>query len=274
MAIEFKQVNYLYKSFLHENSFSLNNLSLSINSGEFILVAGQTGSGKTTFLRLLDTLILPSNGEINFDGQIINNSSPEKILMKVRRNFGFVFQFPQRQLFSPTVLDDVEFAALNFGNNKAEASKKAKEVLKQIGIEEDLWEHSVFNLSVGQMRKVAIAGALVNQPKYLLLDEPTSGMDEYAKNDLLKILNYFHEQGATIIAVSHDINTFAPLVDRAIIFRRGKIISDNNPTKIFSKPMNADIQPPSTVSFARSIGLKSTPLSIDELADEIEAINE
>ncbi|MDN6968648.1 ATP-binding cassette domain-containing protein [Oenococcus sp. UCMA 17063] len=271
MAIKFKQVSYLYKSFLHKNSFSLSNISLSINSGEFILIAGQTGSGKTTFLRLLDTLILPSHGEIDFNGQIISEKTSEKILMKVRRDFGFVFQFPQRQLFSQTVLDDVEFAALNFGSNKEQASKKAQEILQQIGIEKELWTHSVFNLSVGQMRKVAIAGALVNQPKYLLLDEPTAGMDEYAKNDLLKILKYFRGQGATIIVVSHDINTFVPLVNRLMIFKKGKIVSDDKPINIFSNPINSNMQVPSTVSFARALGLESTPLSLDELA---EAINE
>ncbi|MDN6901033.1 ATP-binding cassette domain-containing protein [Oenococcus sicerae] len=271
MVIRFQQVTYQYNSFVRTDAFSLKNISLSIKGGEFILLAGQTGSGKTTFLRLLDTLILPTTGEIDFADNIVDSRSSEKKLIALRKQVGLVFQFPQRQLFSSTVLEDVSFAALNFGYSRQTAKNKAEHALSQIGVDESLWQRSVFNLSVGQMRKVAIAGVLINQPKYLLLDEPTAGMDDYSKKDLLKILKQYHENGATVIVVSHDIDTFASLADRMLLFSAGQILYDDKPINIFKKHIEAYLQLPTSLVFARALGLQSTPLSINAL---IEAINE
>lgn len=269
MAIEFKQVNYRYQVLPVEKHFSLQNLSLRIDDGEFILVSGTTGSGKTTFLKLVDTLFLPSDGQIDFDGQLVNHRTSEKKLMKIRRFFAFVLQFPQRQLFASSVLEDVEFSSLNFGDSKATAEKKAIDILQRIGLEKTFWQRPVFNLSVGQMRKAAIAGSLVNHPKYLLLDEPTAGMDEYAKKDLLKLLKQLHEEGSTVIVVSHDLDTFVPHASRMLFFANGKILFDSSPKQLYSQTSLKDLELPTTVYVARRLGLKQTPLSLDDLAEAI-----
>ncbi|MFT8470549.1 MAG: ATP-binding cassette domain-containing protein [Oenococcus sp.] len=271
MAIEFQQVNYRYKTLPQEKVFSLEKLSLRINEGDFILVAGSTGSGKTTFLKLLDTLILPSEGQIIFQDQVINHRSPEKALMKIRRLFAFVLQFPQRQLFANTVLEDVAFSSLNFGDSKVVAEKKAAEILERVGLEQALWQRPVFNLSVGQMRKAAIAGSLVNHPQYLLLDEPTAGMDEYAKKDLLELLEQLHKDGSTIIVVSHDLDIFVPFANRMFFFSDGQLLFDQSPAKLYAQENIRGLQLPTAVYYARRLGLKKTPLSLKELA---EAINE
>ncbi|WP_439425863.1 energy-coupling factor ABC transporter ATP-binding protein [Oenococcus alcoholitolerans] len=271
MFIEFKNVNYDYDDFLGHKTFRVSNIDLQINKGDFVLVAGPTGSGKTTFLRLLDGLILPKNGVISIDDKEIDRKSKEEKLLKIRSKIGFVFQIPQRQLFSKTVLDDVAFAAKNFGYSHDQAIQMAKRSLEKVGFQKDLYNRSVFSLSSGQMRKAAIAGSLVNDPPLILFDEPTSGLDQFSKDQLLKMFASFKRNGKTVVVVSHDLDYFLQFSKKMIVFNHGKIIFDDEPRFFFEK-MEKKLQlfiDPKTIKYAKKLGLKNTPLSIKELAGDI-----
>ena len=257
MGINFQNVEFKYSK--KASKKQLDNVSLSINAkDEFIMIVGQTGSGKSTLVQHMNGLLLATSGSVKvFDVNVIRS---KKIKLKpVRRHVGLVFQFPEYQIFESTVLDDIMFGPKNFGKTKEEAKELAINAAKLIGISDDLLERSPFSLSGGQMRKVAIAGALAIDPDILILDEPTVGLDPKGKEELMKLLVILQEKtNKTIIMISHDMNVVAQYAKRIFVMNKEELFENSEMLDMY----NLDLP----VSSMLAINLKKLGLvSFDKL---------
>jgi len=237
MGISFKEVTHSFRGQNKKDILTaLEDISLDINGkDEFVAVVGKTGSGKSTLIKHMNGLFLPSKGNVYvFDSILTPKPNKNPKLKKIRKRVGYVFQFPEYQLFEETVLKDLMFAPINFGMSKEEAKKKAIEVAKLLKIE-DLLNKSPFNLSGGQMRKVAIAGILAYDPDILLLDEPTRGLDPLGAVEIMELFYKIHkETGKTIIIITHDMNLVYQYATRVIVMRNSRITYDGDKVKLFS----------------------------------------
>lgn len=237
MGINFQEVTFKY--FKKSSKNTLNNINLNIdNQDEFIAILGHTGSGKSTLVQLMNALQLPTTGMIKIDDRVINQKGlkDKKIKLKtIRKHVGLVFQFPEYQLFEDTVLKDIMFGPKNFGLSTEEAKEKAIAAAKSIYIDDDILKRSPFNLSGGQMRRVAIAGILASDPQILILDEPTVGLDPKGKIELMELLVDIQEKThKTIIMISHDMNVVARYATRTIVLAHGNLVFDGPKRKLFS----------------------------------------
>lgn len=251
MSIKVENVKFTYDSKAKNPIYALDDVSLKINDGEFITLVGHTGSGKSTLIQTFNALMLPSFGSVFIDEFIVTGDKKtfksltlnldKKTIKEVknyshlRKKVGLVFQFPEYQLFNETVLKDVMYGPKNFGMKDEEAEEKAKKVLKEVGIPEEYFEKSPFELSGGEKRRVAIAGILASEPDVIVLDEPTAGLDPRGKNEILKLIKRQHELGKTIILVTHDMEIALEYADRVIVLSNGKIIDDLTPSELFKK---------------------------------------
>jgi energy-coupling factor transport system ATP-binding protein len=237
MGISFKSVTHSYHGARKKDiTIALNDINLDIEaSGEFVALVGRTGSGKSTLIQHMNALILPTDGNIQiFEYNITPNKKKNPKLKGIRRRVGFVFQFPEYQLFEETVLKDIMFAPKNFGASESEAKEKALEIAKLLKIDEELLNKSPFNLSGGQMRKVAIAGILSYEPDIILLDEPTRGLDPQAAVEIMEIFNEIHKKtGKTIIIISHDMNIVYKYATRVVVMRDSEIKYDGDKVRLF-----------------------------------------
>lgn len=236
MGISFSKVNFSYyvpKKKKLPITYTLKDINLNIASqGEFIAIVGHTGSGKSTLVQLMNALILPTTGEVNIFNNIITNK-PKIKLKLVRKKVGLVFQFPEYQIFEETVLKDIMFGPKNFDLPNPE--EISKEMAKIMGIE-NLLDQSPFNLSGGQMRKVAIAGILASNPDILILDEPTAGLDPNAKKELLEFLKKLNtEFQKSIIVITHDMEVVAKYMKRVIVMKQGKVMFDGSKESLFKQ---------------------------------------
>ncbi|MBO4346848.1 MAG: energy-coupling factor transporter ATPase [Lachnospiraceae bacterium] len=232
MPIITDHLTYVYGSKTILQKTALNDVSVKIDDGQFIGLIGHTGSGKTTFLQLLAGLIKPASGTVYLDGEDIYAKDFDK--RTLRSKLGIVFQYPEHQLFEETVFKDVCFGPKNLGVDDKETELRAYEALKMIGLEDEVFYQSPFDLSGGQKRRVAIAGVLAMKPKILILDEPTAGLDPAGRNDILGlILKLQKEQGMTIILVSHSMEDVAEYADRVLVMDKGSIVFDNTPREVF-----------------------------------------
>ena len=236
MGISFKNVTHVYPGVKRkEFTMALENISLDINSqNEFIAIVGKTGSGKSTLIQHMNALKLPTKGTVQiFDNIITPKKRKNPKLKNVRKRVGFVFQFPEYQLFEETVLKDIMFAPLNFGMKKQEAEARAKEIAEQLNITH-LLKKSPFNLSGGQMRKVAIAGILSYDPDILLLDEPTRGLDPKGQVEIMELFHKIHkETGKTIVLITHDMDLVYQYATRVIVLNDTKITYDGDKVELF-----------------------------------------
>ncbi|WCA22293.1 ATP-binding cassette domain-containing protein [Candidatus Phytoplasma oryzae] len=235
MGIQFTNVNFAYNK--KEKEHILKRINLKINAKkEFIALIGEIGSGKSTLVQLMNSLLLPTDGYINIFDKKINFKTPNKELFFIKKKIGLVFQFPEYQLFETTVLKDVMFGPKNFNKSNLEAIRIAISSLKKVGIEQDLFNVSPFQLSDGQKRKVAIAGILAMEPSILILDEPTRGLDS---NSQIEIMNFLEKKNKkdekTIIFITHDIDLVAKYANRVIVLEKGNIIFDNSKESFFNK---------------------------------------
>lgn len=236
MGIKFEKVTHIYKG-LNKKQFyvAIEDIDLDIKAeGEFIAVVGKTGSGKSTLIQHMNALLTQTSGKITiFDKEIKHKKN--KGLNQIRKNVGLVFQFPEYQLFEETVLKDIAFGPKNFGLSNDEAINKAKETCKIVGIDESLWEKSPFNLSGGQMRRVAIAGILSMEPKILVLDEPTRGLDPEGRKEIMELFIKLHkEYNKTIVLVTHDMDIVAEYASRVIVMDDSKKVFDGTKDELFS----------------------------------------
>ena len=232
MSIIVDKVNYVYSPGTAYEIAALDDINLKIEDGEFIGIIGHTGSGKSTLIQHLNGLIKATSGAIYFHGQDIYDKDFD--LRELRNRVGLVFQYPEHQLFETTIFDDVCFGPMNQGLTREEAGLRAFEALRQVGIPEELFYQSPFDLSGGQKRRVAIAGVLAMKPEVLILDEPTAGLDPGGRDEILDLITRMHrERGMTVILVSHSMEDVAKYVKRIIVMNQGKVMFDDVPKEVF-----------------------------------------
>ncbi len=233
MAIKLEHISYVYEADTELSVKALDDVSLEIPDGQFIGLIGHTGSGKSTLVQHLNGLLKATDGKLYYNGENIYDKDFD--MKKLRSQVGLVFQYPEHQLFEIDVFSDVCFGPKNLGLPKEEVEARAKKALRQAGIEEKYEKQSPFELSGGQKRRVAIAGVLAMQPKVLILDEPTAGLDPKGRDEILgQISQLRKETGMTIILVSHSMEDVAEYVDRIIVMNKGKVKFDDVPKKVFS----------------------------------------
>ena len=242
MGILFKEVTHSYKGYKKQVTVAIENINLEINSeGEFVAIVGKTGSGKSTLVQHMNALILPTSGEVNVFGNAITAKKKKKLKFNnIRKHVGYVFQFPEYQLFEQTVLRDIMFAPLNFGYQEAEAKKASVEVAKKLHITK-LLNHSPYNLSGGQQRKVAVAGILSYNPDILLLDEPTRGLDPKGSKDMMELFYDIHKnENKTVVLISHDMNIVYKYATRIVVMDGANIVFDGDKKELFESGIYKD----------------------------------
>ena len=224
-------ISYIYSPGTAYEKKALDDVSLTINKGEFIGIIGHTGSGKSTLIQHFNGLEKETSGTIYFDGQDIYDKDFN--MKSLRSKVGLVFQYPEHQLFETTVLEDVKFGPKNLGLSKVEVDLRAFEAIKQVGLSEKCYDDSPFELSGGQKRRVAIAGVLAMKPEILILDEPTAGLDPRGRDEILDQIAKLHKEGLTVILVSHSMEDVAKYADRIIAMNSGKVAFDGTPKEVF-----------------------------------------
>jgi len=210
----------------------LKNISFSVSKGDYVAIIGATGSGKSTLLQHIPGLIKSKTETVFVDGLDVMDKTTD--MRKLRCKIGYVFQYPEQQLFAKNVYEDVVFGPRNIGISEIEAEKRAYEAIKLVGLSEDIYDIPINKLSGGQKRRVALAGVLAMKPEYLILDEPVAGLDPEGKRNMLNIIDALHkEAGITIIMVSHDIESVAEYADKVIVLEDGEIVYNGNPSQVF-----------------------------------------
>ena len=235
MPIVIEHLNYVYMSGGPYETHALDDVSLTIEDGEFVGLIGHTGSGKSTLVQHLNGLLLPTSGTITVDGLNIADKATDR--RAIRRKVGLVFQYPENQLFEETVEKDIAFGPKNLGLDDAEIDRRVKGAMRKVALDYDaLHERSVFDLSGGQMRRVAIAGVLAMEPRTLVLDEPCAGLDPRGREEILGLIRDLHrDTGATIVMVSHSMDDVASLAERVIVMNHGRVAMDGTPREVFSR---------------------------------------
>ena len=265
MSIIVDKVNYVYSEGTAYEIKALSDINLKIEDGEFIGIIGHTGSGKSTLIQHLNGLIKATSGTIYFHRQDIYDKDFD--LRELRNRVGLVFQYPEHQLFETTIFDDVCFGPMNQGLTKEEAGLRAFEALKSVGIPEELYYQSPFDLSGGQKRRVAIAGVLAMKPEVLILDEPTAGLDPGGRDEILDLITRMHrERGMTVILVSHSMEDVAKYVKRIIVMNQGRVMFDDVPKEVFKhyKELEAiGLAAPQVTYLMHELREKGLPVSTD-----------
>lgn len=279
MSLILNHVYYAYDTDTTLQVNALQDICLEINEGEFIGIIGHTGSGKSTLVQHLNGLLKATSGEVLYDGRnIYDRDFP---LKELRSNVGLVFQYPEHQLFEATVFADVCYGPRNLGLSEKEVELRAYQALKQAGIPDELFYQSPFDLSGGQKRRVAIAGVLAMQPKILILDEPTAGLDPKGRDEILNQIKKMHdESGITVILVSHSMEDVANYVGRIIVMNKGRVFLDGEPRTVFSHYRELEeigLAAPQVTYIMHELADAGFPCSqevttIQEAADEIAGI--
>ena len=275
MAITFKQVEFTYQPGTPFETKALTDINVTIPDGSYTALIGHTGSGKSTLLQHLDALLKPTSGTVTIGDRVITPTTSNKDLKRLRQHVGIVFQFPESQLFEETVAKDIAFGPQNFGASEADALKLAAKMLTLVGLDTDLLQRSPFDLSGGQMRRVAIAGVLAMQPKVLVLDEPTAGLDPQGRLEMMDMFARLrHEQQLTIVLVTHQMDDVANYANNVIVMDHGRVVKTGTPQAIFKDPQwlaEHHLGLPKTTAFAqqliaRGMTFDEMPLTEDQLA--------
>ena len=275
MGITLQQVSYTYQANTPFEGRALFGVDLDIVEGSYTALIGHTGSGKSTILQLLNGLNVPTAGSVIIDEMVITPTSVNKDIKQVRKKVGLVFQFPESQVFDETVLKDVAFGPQNFGVSKEEAEATAREKLALVGIDEELFGRSPFELSGGQMRRVAIAGILAMEPNVLVLDEPTAGLDPAGRKELMAIFKELHQAGMTIVLVTHLMDDVANFADYVYVLEKGKVVRSGHPSAVFQEVdfmESIQLGVPKVTKFAanlerRGFVFEKLPIRIEELTE-------
>lgn len=234
MDITFEKVGYSYSAGTPFESRALYDVNLNIPDGSYTALIGHTGSGKSTVTQHLNALLKPTEGSVTIGARIITNKSNNKNLKDLRKKVGIVFQFPESQLFEETIAKDIAFGPMNFGVSEEDAMAIVKRVLPLVGLDESFMDRSPFDLSGGQMRRVAIAGVLAMEPEVLVLDEPTAGLDPAGRREIMNMFNQLHiDKGLTIVLVTHQMNDVATYADHVVILEKGTVVKMGQPDEIF-----------------------------------------
>lgn len=281
MSIIFDHVSFAYSAGTPFEHQALDDVSFTIPEQQFTALVGQTGSGKSTAIKHLAALVKPTAGTVTIKDLTLKPDSKGKLLRDIRKHVGIVFQFPESQLFEETVLKDVMFGPKNYGASEEEAEQLAKQALQQVGIKEELFERAPFDLSGGQMRRVAIAGVLAMSPDILILDEPTAGLDPKGQHEMMTMFyDLYKEKNITVILVTHQMNDVAEYADHVVVMENKQAIREGNPREIFSDGEWLEahhLNLPDTYRLAAILQERGLfqpdewPLRFDELIQEIKA---
>lgn len=279
MDIQLQQVSFAYSKGTPFEKKALFDVDLMIPSHSYQAIIGHTGSGKSTILQHFNALLKPTAGEVRIGDKIIVAGKKAKVLKPIRQKVGIVFQFPEHQLFEETVLKDIMFGPMNFGVSEEEAKKRAQELIKLVGLPASVADKSPFDLSGGQMRRVAIAGVLAMDPEVIVLDEPTAGLDPRGQKEIMDMFYRLHkEKGLTTILVTHSMEDAARYADRVAIMHEGRNVLSGEPREIFGDIETLEkyrLEPPRVVKFQRQVEqmmgktLGRLCLTEEELATEI-----
>ena len=277
MGITLENVSFTYQEGSPLSSSALADVSLTIEDGSYTALVGHTGSGKSTILQLLNGLLVPSKGSVQVFDTVITPTSTNKEIRQIRKRVGLVFQFAENQIFEETVLKDVAFGPQNFGVSEEEAEKIAREKLALVGIDESLFERSPFELSGGQMRRVAIAGILAMEPTVLVLDEPTAGLDPLGRKELMTLFKKLHLAGMTIVLVTHLMDDVAEYADQVYVMEKGRLVKSGKPSEVFqdvASMENVQLGVPKITAFCkcladRGVAFKKLPIKIEEFKESL-----
>lgn len=275
MAITFKSLSYIYDEGMPYAHHALKDINLNIEEGKITAIIGKTGSGKSTLVEHLNALLVPSSGSLEIEDTIILPGKKNKGLKALRKKVGLVFQFSEYQLFEETILKDVAFGPKNYGTSEQEAIAKAKLALKMVGIDESYYETSPFDLSGGQKRRIAIAGILALEPKIIVLDEPTAGLDPKGSQEMIDMFVKLNKKaGITVILVTHDNEIVYNYADNTVLMADGEVKYSGNTLELFNdkeKVKKFNILEPKILSVKNALNDKgfkipSNVRTIEELA--------
>lgn len=271
MSIEVNQVTYTYMPGTAFERTALSKITLTIEEGVLTAIAGHTGSGKSTLVQHLNGILRPTQGSVLVDGQDL--SAKDKTSVTARRRVGMVFQYPEHQLFEETVEEDIAFGPKNLGLSSEEIARRVRRAMELVRLDYDTYrDRSPFQLSGGQKRRVAIAGVLAMEPKYLVLDEPTAGLDPRGRDDLLqRIVRLHREKKMTVIFVSHNMDDIARLADRVIFMHEGRVLLDAPPREAFREKLalkTAGLEEPETVTLLEKLQQRGLAVDTDAFTAE------
>lgn len=277
MGIALENVNFIYQEGTPLASAALSDVSLTIEDGSYTALIGHTGSGKSTILQLLNGLLVPSQGSVRVFDTLITSTSKNKDIRQIRKQVGLVFQFAENQIFEETVLKDVAFGPQNFGVSEEDAVKTAREKLALVGIDESLFDRSPFELSEGQMRRVAIAGILAMEPSILVLDEPTAGLDPLGRKELMTLFKKLHQSGMTIVLVTHLMDDVAEYANQVYVMEKGRLVKGGKPSDVFQDVVfmeEVQLGVPKITAFCkrladRGVSFKRLPIKIEEFKESL-----
>ena len=293
MSIKVNNVSYLYNKKENLDKAALKEISLTIKDKDFVTIVGKTGSGKSTLVQTFNALILPTFGyneieefyiteDKKLKKELLKNKDKtirkeNKRYSKLKKKVGMVFQFPEYQLFSETVLKDVMFGPKNFGFSEVEAKERAIKALQDVGIPESYFDKSPFELSGGEKRRVAIAGIIASEPDILILDEPTAGLDPKGKKEILELIAAYHKTGKTVIVVTHDMDIVLEYSEKVIVLNNGKLIDILSPDELFKKENleELSLEMPNLIKFKNQLkywGFAGFLENINDFDSLIEAI--
>lgn len=277
MGIALENVSFTYQEGTPLASTALSDISLTIEDGSYTALIGHTGSGKSTILQLLNGLLVPSAGSVRVFDTLITSTSKNKDIRQIRKQVGLVFQFAENQIFEETVLKDVAFGPQNFGVSEEDAVKIAREKLALVGIDESLFDRSPFELSGGQMRRVAIAGILAMEPAILVLDEPTAGLDPLGRKELMTLFKKLHQSGMTIVLVTHLMDDVAEYANQVYVMEKGRLVKGGKPSDVFQDVVfmeEVQLGVPKITAFCkrladRGVSFKRLPVKIEEFKESL-----
>lgn len=232
MSLKIDDISYVYEQGTAMSVNALDHISVEIPGDQMIGLIGHTGSGKSTFVQMMNALLRPASGHIYYNGEDIWGENFDR--RRFRAEVGLVFQYPEHQLFESDVITDVCFGPGNLGLDQKECLERAQNALHMVGLSEEFWKKSPFDLSGGQKRRAAIAGVLAMHPKILILDEPTAGLDPLGRDEILDLVRSMRDKlHMTIVLVSHSMEDVAEYADRILVMNRGKLMFDNTPKEVF-----------------------------------------
>ena len=277
MGIALENVSFTYQEGTPLASTALSDVSLSIEDGSYTALIGHTGSGKSTILQLLNGLLVPSQGSVRVFDTLITSTSKNKDIRQIRKQVGLVFQFAENQIFEETVLKDVAFGPQNFGVSEEDAEQIAREKLALVGIDESLFDRSPFELSGGQMIRVAIAGILAMEPAILVLDEPTAGLDPLGRKELMNLFKKLHKSGMTIVLVTHLMDDVAEYANQVYVMEKGRLVKGGKPSDVFQDVVfmeEVQLGVPKITAFckrlaARGVSFTRLPIKIEEFKESL-----
>ena len=277
MGIALENVSFTYQEGTPLASTALSDVSFTIEDGSYTALIGHTGSGKSTILQLLNGLLVPSQGSVRVFDTLITSTSKNKDIRQIRKQVGLVFQFAENQIFEETVLKDVAFGPQNFGVSEEDAEQIAREKLALVGIDESLFDRSPFELSGGQMRRVAIAGILAMEPAILVLDEPTAGLDPLGRKELMNLFKKLHQSGMTIVLVTHLMDDVAEYANQVYVMEKGRLVKGGKPSDVFQDVVfmeEVQLGVPKITSFCkrladRGVSFKRLPIKIEEFKESL-----